>query len=199
MSLVQEVTPAYPAKGAAFSLHPLIRDWLQLRERGRRRQTLTRECANMIVDSILVVEDRGSNARVKQSLLLHMDASIRNEKEFFKAGRQLGEEVGSCEQAQRFAGFYRSQGKYDLSILLQTVAHRTMTGGLGAEHPDTLMSMNSLAGVLSDQGKHEQAEEILRQALKLEETLLGGASIHPSEHEQPSFGTMESSLGRRGK
>jgi hypothetical protein len=31
---------------------------------------------------------------------------------------------------------------------------------LGKEHPDTLTSMNNLAGVLRDQGKHEQAEEM---------------------------------------
>ena len=39
---------------------------------------------------------------------------------------------------------------------------------LGKEHPSTLMSMNSLAMVLKDQGKYEQAEEMLRQALRLE-------------------------------
>ena len=31
---------------------------------------------------------------------------------------------------------------------------------LGKEHPDTLTSMNTLALVLSDQGKHKQAEEM---------------------------------------
>ena len=30
----------------------------------------------------------------------------------------------------------------------------------GKEHPDTLTSMNNLAGMLRDQGKSEQAEEI---------------------------------------
>jgi tetratricopeptide (TPR) repeat protein len=49
---------------------------------------------------------------------------------------------------------------------------------LGKEHPSTLMSMNSLAMVLKDQGKYEQAEEMLRQALRLRETVLG--KEHPS-------------------
>ena len=30
---------------------------------------------------------------------------------------------------------------------------------LGKEHPSTLTSMNTLAGVLRDQGKYEEAEE----------------------------------------
>jgi Tfp pilus assembly protein PilF len=44
---------------------------------------------------------------------------------------------------------------------------------LGKEHPSTLMSINNLGLVLSDQGKHEQAEEMHRQALGLMETGAG--------------------------
>ena len=44
---------------------------------------------------------------------------------------------------------------------------------LGKEHPSTLTSMNNLVSVLKDQGKFEQAEEMLRQALGLMETVLG--------------------------
>jgi tetratricopeptide (TPR) repeat protein len=40
------------------------------------------------------------------------------------------------------------------------------------------MSMNSLEMVLKDQGKYEQAEEMLRQALRLREMAMG--KEHPS-------------------
>jgi len=36
----------------------------------------------------------------------------------------------------------------------------------GAEHPDTLTSVNNLALVLRDQGKYEEAEKINRRALE---------------------------------
>jgi hypothetical protein len=49
---------------------------------------------------------------------------------------------------------------------------------LGKERPSTLTSMGNLAGVLSDQGKYEQAEEMHRQALELRERVLG--KEHPS-------------------
>jgi len=49
---------------------------------------------------------------------------------------------------------------------------------LGKEHPSTLASMNNLAGVLSCQGKSEQAEEMHRQTLRLMEKVLG--KEHPS-------------------
>jgi Tetratricopeptide repeat len=44
---------------------------------------------------------------------------------------------------------------------------------LGKEHPSTLTSMNNLTLVLSNQGKYEEAEEMLRQSLGLSETVLG--------------------------
>jgi hypothetical protein len=44
---------------------------------------------------------------------------------------------------------------------------------LGKEHPSTLTSMNNLALVLSNQGKYEEAKEMLRQSLGLSETVLG--------------------------
>jgi Tetratricopeptide repeat len=48
---------------------------------------------------------------------------------------------------------------------------------LGKEHPDTLTSMNNLATVLKDQGKYEQAEEMLRQIFGLSETVLGNGYL----------------------
>ena len=44
---------------------------------------------------------------------------------------------------------------------------------LGKEYPSTLASINSLANVPRDQGKHKQAEEVHRQALGLSKTVLG--------------------------
>ena len=48
---------------------------------------------------------------------------------------------------------------------------------LGAEHPDTLISVNNLASVLWDQGKYEAAEEMHRRALEGREKVLGAE--HP--------------------
>ena len=44
---------------------------------------------------------------------------------------------------------------------------------LGKERPSTLTSMNNLATLLRNQGKYEQAEEILQKILRLSETVLG--------------------------
>ena len=66
---------------------------------------------------------------------------------------------------------------------------------LGKEHPDTLISMNNLASVLSIQGNYKEAKQIYQQALALMESELG--KEHPS-----TLGTMNnlaSVLNRQGK
>jgi len=58
---------------------------------------------------------------------------------------------------------------------------------LGKEHPDTLASMDNLAGVLSDQGKYEQAESMYRQATQAERDGAGQrACLHTNDHERAS-------------
>jgi hypothetical protein len=48
---------------------------------------------------------------------------------------------------------------------------------LGEQHPDTLASVNNLAGVLQDQGMYEDAEKLSRRALAGREKELG--ELHP--------------------
>ena len=44
---------------------------------------------------------------------------------------------------------------------------------LGKEHPNTLSSVNNLAGVLQDQGEYKAADELHRRALEGNEKVLG--------------------------
>jgi Tetratricopeptide repeat len=60
----------------------------------------------------------------------------------------------------------------------------------GEEHPSTLTSMNNLVGVLSDQGKYMQAEEMHRQTLRLRETFL----VKESSSTLRSIGNLASLL-----
>lgn len=84
-----------------FLLHPLIRDWLQLREPARRRRAFSRECTALVVNSIREVQVEGGLSSVKQNLILHMDACICNDYEFFRPERRLEKELRSCEHAGR--------------------------------------------------------------------------------------------------
>ena len=44
---------------------------------------------------------------------------------------------------------------------------------LGAEHPDTLTSKNSLAAVLQDRGKYKEAEQLHQETLAGRQKMLG--------------------------
>jgi tetratricopeptide (TPR) repeat protein len=59
---------------------------------------------------------------------------------------------------------YLAQGRYDEAEALQK---RTLEGRmkrLGAIHPNTLASMNSLANVYSAQGRYDEAEALRKRA-----------------------------------
>jgi hypothetical protein len=66
---------------------------------------------------------------------------------------------------------------------------------LGEKHPDTLLTLSNLAGVLDDQGEYEHAEEMHRQVLGLRETVLG--KEHPGT--SGSINNSAKVLSRQGK
>ena len=66
---------------------------------------------------------------------------------------------------------------------------------LGKDHPDTLMSMNSLASSLYALGKYAEAEAMHQQTLRLRETVLG--KEHPDTLK--SMMNLASSLYQQGK
>ncbi|KAK5454466.1 hypothetical protein LTR55_012135, partial [Exophiala xenobiotica] len=160
MSLLQSIVPSAPPGGATLILHPLIRDWLQLRVGSKDRQTYTYEAVNMIVSSLQTFANRDSDATIKRSILLHMDATLVTVKDFFRDGHRLGQDITSCPNADWFASFYRDQGRFNASSDLYRTVVATRARVQGKEHPSTLTSMNNLALVLRDQGKYEEADKI---------------------------------------
>ena len=84
------------------------------------------------------------------------------------------------KHANRFelAVFLRKAGYFgDFSESLHRRALDEASSVLGAEHPDTLGSVNDLALLLSEQGAYTAAEPLYRRALEGRETALGVA--HP--------------------
>jgi tetratricopeptide (TPR) repeat protein len=68
-------------------------------------------------------------------------------------------------------------GSYDIAEKMNQQALAGREKALGAEHPDTLTSVNNLALVLQSLGKYELAEEMNRRALAGHKKVLGKA--HP--------------------
>lgn len=173
LSLLQDTSTGSEEGGATFSLHPLIGDWLQLRATTKQRRACINEAIDIAVTSIQVYESISTDAAVKQSLLLHLDAILSNEEAYCKGEHLLGQEITTCDNAEYFASFYCDQGQFESSKRLAALALKTRINTLGKEHPLTLASMNPVAVVLIEQGRYEEAENMLQELIPLQETILG--------------------------
>ena len=70
---------------------------------------------------------------------------------------------------------------------------------LGAEHLDTLASVNNLRSVLLRQGKYKEAEVMHQRALEAGEKVFATVSRHAHQRQQPWVGVVEPGQVRRGR
>jgi tetratricopeptide (TPR) repeat protein len=166
--------------GHQFEMHRLVqfstRKWLELQgELEGWREKYVR----LMDDSYPV--GRYENWKVCQALFPHAQAAVACQPTnsgwleawaavLFKAAWYAGE-----------MGNYRAANEMDLGALEAREAI------LGAEHLDTLTSVNNLGLVLSRQGKYEEAEAMHRRALETREKVLG--------RDHPDTLTSVSNLG----
>ena len=178
LSLLQSISPAVGHQGTSFSLHPIIRDWLQLR--------LTKnECWEYTQEAILIlgccVKTYGNRSAAsleeRTALTTHMDVSMSNDERFSKPQDKLGANIVNCTTASLFAAFYEGEGRYRISEDLRRRVAETRRSRLGERDLLTLASMSDLASILWTQGKYGDAEQIYRQTIPLMETELG--ETHP--------------------
>ncbi|MCJ1232044.1 hypothetical protein MMC12_008725, partial [Toensbergia leucococca] len=139
-----------------YSLHPLIRDWLQLRLKKNKRRDFCQEAISVVSVSIESFESQMTVADQKQVLLAHMNACLLNDKRFSKEGKTIGYSRGNI--ASRFGVMYRDQGDWSKAEELFKQVIEMKTRVLGPEHSDTLTSMGNLAWTFQDQGRWKEAE-----------------------------------------
>ena len=178
LSLLQSISPGTDQEGASFSLHPLIRDWLQLRLKSKKRADYAQEAILVLVCCAAAYDNLSTTLGEKTALLTHMDGSLSNEAEFLEPQDWLGHQLESCNMAAWFAGFYSKAGQYRTSEKLYRRTLETRMSKLGEKHYDTLKSMNNLAEALRYLVNFQEAERMHRRALTLRETELGKEHPH---------------------
>jgi serine/threonine protein kinase len=100
---------------------------------------------------------------------------------FDRIAKEVGEKFAKqplTEAAIRTAlgSTYGGLGDYAASSIHFSAAAEIRRRLLGEGHPDTLGSMDSLAGVLKDQGKYAEAEQVIRPVVEIRQRVL------PNEH-----------------
>ncbi len=174
LSLLDSIAGTLSVDGPSFSLHPVICDWLQLREKAKPIQRFAYEAIEMVVSSIGAEERSRHNSLQGHTILLgHVDMCLENDRRFFSDGQRLGQEMTSCVVADWLASFYENYGRYDPAERLYRQGFNTRLRKLGKEDRDTLTSLSNLAGVLQYQGKYEQAKEMNQRALAGRKKILG--------------------------
>ena len=195
LSLLQNISRGVDQRETTLAMHPLIRDWLQLREKPKQRQTYTREGMDLVASSIKAYKIIDTTANLKNSLLLHLNACLRNDQQFFRKGHNLGQKVASCTIAMLFSSFYRIMGLFPVSETLATIIMNTTTKDLGKKHSDTLASMANLASTFWNQGRWKEAEELEVQVMETRKRVLG--QDHPST--LTSMNNLASTFWKQGR
>lgn len=160
-----------------FSLHPLIRDWLQLRLSSQQRRLYVQESIDMIVSSARNLSNQGLRAGVKQTLLLHMDTALEHDARYLKVGQHLGEEMTAIDKAGTFGEFYWHSGRLNSAYKLFDAIRRTSLVAEGPEGPVTLSSMRILGLLLSSLGDYEAAATMLLNTAKVGVRVMGVADL----------------------
>ena len=173
LSLLQSIAPGMGREGANFSLHPLIRDWLQLRLKSKERAKYTQEAIKVLGNCAAAYESRSTTLTERSALITHMDVSLSNDERFLEPQDRLGHQISSCVTANWLAIVYMDEGRYHTSEALTRLTVETQRSQLSEKHPDSLRSMKYLALSLYRLGKFDEVEPILRRILMLREMEVG--------------------------
>ena len=171
LSLIQSLER--PSEGAIFSLHPLIRDWLQLRDEKYSPQKMIIESVAVVASSVELDQYQPMSLEQRTSLLAHIDVCLMSDDKYTEEHHRLGYDLQNCGNAYLLANFYGNQGRYEAAEKLHHRISATQTKSLGMEHMDTLRTNNSLGISLYGQGKYDEAERIQRHTVQLQKRVLG--------------------------
>jgi Tetratricopeptide repeat len=149
-----------------FEMHRLVqfttKKWLELNQ---ELEEWKEEYVRLMDNSYPV--GRHENWAVCQALFPHAQAAVGCRPTNAKA-------LEAWASALFKAAWYASEmGQYNAAKEMGASALQARVATLGAKHPDTLNSINSLGLVLSWQGKYREAEAMHRRALEAKECVLG--------------------------
>ncbi|KAH0556456.1 hypothetical protein GP486_005631, partial [Trichoglossum hirsutum] len=155
----------------AFSIHPLICDWMKLRKGAEVRLRII-ELTNMLATFLEGHDFNDLPLEVNQETIRHVDAWVEANENILQDSFETVLTMPR-KSIGLFAGLYLSQGRYEGARQLYRRELEGLEEKLGPKHPDTLSAANGLACVYSKQGSYEEAEQLYRRALEGREDKLG--------------------------
>ncbi|KAL8672095.1 MAG: hypothetical protein Q9168_003427 [Polycauliona sp. 1 TL-2023] len=145
-----------------LSLHPMIKDWLQLRITEAERGAYIMETINLLANYINAnVQER--SLQEARGLLGHLDACMNSHSRFRPGTHRFG--FGHVRNHfVTFSAFYMSHGRYrEAQEGFQAVLDHD-TQEYGNKHAHTFRTMRQLADAFVHGGKYLQAHDLLSKA-----------------------------------
>ena len=147
-----------------FSIHPVVRDWIQIRKSREARQRFAQESIITLVSYLRGVDSKNSPFGTNQETVLHIDSCVRHDKDLLARSSDRGLDK-SLNAALLFANFYLIQGRYEDAEKLYKRVLPNAEEKPGAADPDTLGITNNLATVYGRQGQYDEAEKLYERVL----------------------------------
>jgi hypothetical protein len=111
LSLLRVASSRGP-QGSSFSFHPLIRDWIQVRDPPERIQAYATEAMGFVDACIVACMKAPTPAEQQRLVLAHLDAACRNDIKFSCEEYRLGRHISNLHLASSFAAFYKLAGRW---------------------------------------------------------------------------------------
>ena len=161
--------------GAWFSIHPVIRDWLQIRMTSSSRKQILQESTKLVGAVISRESVKVAPLEVKQELLGHVDLLAKSLQSLkttdFLDGTAIEREFVS------FGYFYQQSGQVKQAVKLLQHVIKVQEANLAENHPSRLASQHELAGAYGANGQIKDAVDLLEHVVKVREASL--AENHP--------------------
>lgn len=166
LSLVNNTGNYSGDTGTWFSIHPVIRDWLQIRMKPKLRQE-TLEKSLCYIGTVTALEvTMVAGVEVTQELLKHVDILVGFMKALPKDG--FSDYVLVGESAINFGHYYRRNGHYKKAIEVLEYVHRSLRASSAAD----MLALDleyTLAVAYRDDRQFLKATELLNHIIEAED------------------------------
>ncbi|THV91321.1 hypothetical protein D6D25_09627, partial [Aureobasidium pullulans] len=180
LSLVNNTDNCSGDTGLWFSIHPVIRDWLQIRMKSNLRQETLEESFRLIETVVGLEVTKVAGADVNQELLNHVDILVDPLKALCKRG--FLDDVLVGDSAIKFGQFYLDNGHHMKAIELLEYALDVVRASSAADNL-ALRLEYTLAFVYNRDRQSSKATELLEHVVRVQDL----EETHPdrlaSQHE----------------
>jgi len=167
------ITSNKDTNSSSFSLHPLIRDWIQVREPAEKVQLYTYEAINFVHASVVAFMNAPTPADQQRLVLTHLDACMWNDNQFTSKEYRLGHHPFNFYIASSFSHFYKHSGRASASLELSSAVMETRKQVLGKEHRHTLIAIEQVASLYVQQARWKEAEDLQEGVIATKEKIFG--------------------------